>query len=168
MNADFTFKYGTRVTNEQADELKVLCPDLSTTPAIDHETKKEMPGLVTIESYWQTFTADLSAIWAIVPDIALEVKGLSKGETPIQNTISQLTVLANKLSRAIVEPDLLYNKKVEVHVPGLGLLNINEVRVEEDCCTDNLQGLLEGGWRIIAACPQPDQRRPDYVLGRTV
>jgi hypothetical protein len=60
-----------------------------------------------------------------------------------------------------------YNSKVEVHVPGLGLLAIDEVRVETDCCTDRLQDCLADGWHILAACPQPDQRRPDYVLGRT-
>lgn len=26
---------------------------------------------------------------------------------------------------------------------------------------------LDAGWRILAVCPQPDQRRPDYILGRT-
>ena len=35
-----------------------------------------------------------------------------------------------------------------------------------DACTDELQGALRDGWRIIAVCPQPSQRRPDYVLGR--
>lgn len=32
--------------------------------------------------------------------------------------------------------------------------------------TDVLQEQIAKGWRIIAACPQPDQRRPDYILGR--
>lgn len=59
------------------------------------------------------------------------------------------------------------NKKVNVSVPGFGLMCIDEVKVETDCCTDNLQGMLDAGWRILAICPQPDQRRPDYVLGRT-
>lgn len=59
-----------------------------------------------------------------------------------------------------------FNDKCEVHVPNLGLLSISEVTYVEDCCTDQLQSYLEGGWRIIAACPQPNQRRPDYILGR--
>lgn len=58
-----------------------------------------------------------------------------------------------------------FNDKCEVHVPNLGLLNVNEVTYVEDCCTNELQTHLEKGWRIVAACPQPDQRRPDYVLG---
>lgn len=60
-----------------------------------------------------------------------------------------------------------FNEKVQVHVPGLGLLLIDEVKVLVDQCTDGLQEMLNDGWRIIAACPQSDQRRPDYVIGRT-
>jgi hypothetical protein len=58
------------------------------------------------------------------------------------------------------------NKKVNVSVPGFGLLCMNQVKVECDLCTEILQGELDAGWRILAICPQPDQRRPDYVLGR--
>lgn len=56
---------------------------------------------------------------------------------------------------------------VHVHVPNIGLLMINEVRVIEDSCTDILQDWLNQGWRIIAVCPPNGTRRPDYVLGRT-
>ena len=59
------------------------------------------------------------------------------------------------------------NEKCSVAVSGLGLLTINDVRLELDCCTDNLAELLGLGWRIVAVCVQPDQRRPDYILGRT-
>ena len=58
------------------------------------------------------------------------------------------------------------NQRVHVQVPGLGLLLLDEVEVLTDCCTDILNSHLRGGWRIVAVCPQPDQRRPDYVLGR--
>jgi len=60
-----------------------------------------------------------------------------------------------------------YNDRVNVHVPGLGLLLLNELEVVEDACTDKVNSMLEDGWRIVAVCPQPDQRRPDYVLGRS-
>lgn len=59
-----------------------------------------------------------------------------------------------------------YNQKCEVHMPGQALSVYNEVMLLEDTCTDALQLELTKGWRIIAACPQPDQRRPDYILGR--
>lgn len=59
-----------------------------------------------------------------------------------------------------------YNNRVDVHMPGQFLASYNEVMVMEDCCSDGLQCQISGGWRIIACCPQPDQRRPDYILGR--
>lgn len=60
----------------------------------------------------------------------------------------------------------VFNQKCDVHVPGMALMLINRTMLLEDCCTDRLQSHLTDGWRIIAACPQPDQRRPDYILGR--
>jgi hypothetical protein len=59
-----------------------------------------------------------------------------------------------------------FNHRVNVTVPGLGLLLLNEVQAATDICTDSLNDMLKEGWRIVAVCPQPDQRRPDYVLGR--
>lgn len=61
---------------------------------------------------------------------------------------------------------LVLNKVVNVAVPGNQLLHIGEVKVAEDCCTDALQHDLDNGWSILAICPQPDQRRPDYILGK--
>lgn len=59
-----------------------------------------------------------------------------------------------------------FNKRCSVHVPSLGLLEMREAKVEEDYCTNALNQDLKDGWKILAICPQPDQRRPDYVLGR--
>lgn len=59
-----------------------------------------------------------------------------------------------------------FNEKVDVHMPGNLLMSFNETKLLEDSCTDVLQDSLNQGWRVIAACPQPDQRRPDYILGR--
>lgn len=59
-----------------------------------------------------------------------------------------------------------YNNKCEVHMPGNMLATYNQVCLLEDSCTDVLQDNLNRGWRIIAVCPQPDSRRPDYILGR--
>lgn len=58
------------------------------------------------------------------------------------------------------------NTRVHVAVPDLGLLLIEEVGVRTDYCTEALNEELRKGWKILAICPQPDQRRPDYVLGR--
>lgn len=59
-----------------------------------------------------------------------------------------------------------WNSRVEVHMPGQALSMYNRTMLIEDACTDGLQDELDKGWRIIACCPQPDQRRPDYILGR--
>ena len=59
------------------------------------------------------------------------------------------------------------NEKCNVSVAGLGLLCVDTVKLRTDHCTDALQRDLEDGWKIIAICVQPDQRRPDYILGKT-
>lgn len=59
-----------------------------------------------------------------------------------------------------------FNQKVSVHVGGGLMVTYNDLCLKEDCCTDALQSELNNGWRIIAVCVQPDQRRPDYILGR--
>jgi hypothetical protein len=58
------------------------------------------------------------------------------------------------------------NTACKVITPGPSLQTYDQAHVETDCCTNRLQGLLDDGWRILAICVQPDQRRPDYVLGR--
>lgn len=57
------------------------------------------------------------------------------------------------------------NIPCNVSIAGVSMLHIIKVQVFVDCCTDKLQDLLTAGWRILAICVQPDQRRPDYVLG---
>ena len=59
-----------------------------------------------------------------------------------------------------------YNQLVNVAVGG-STLHIDVVKVVEDYCTDRLQEELNSGWRIVAVCVQPNQRRPDYILGKT-
>lgn len=58
------------------------------------------------------------------------------------------------------------NHRINVAVPGFGLMMIKTVQVCLDCCTERLQEYLNDGWQILAICPQPDQRRPDYVIGK--
>lgn len=56
---------------------------------------------------------------------------------------------------------------LHVAIPAVGLLMMDEVTNLDDPCTDELQGMLRAGWRIIAVCPPDTQRRPDYILGRS-
>lgn len=67
---------------------------------------------------------------------------------------------------AVTEEHNEYNSHCQVHMPGNLMSTYNELLLKEDCCTDELQGALASGWRLISVCPQPDQRRPDYILGR--
>ena len=80
----------------------------------------------------------------------------------------QIMDLANKPLSIITKDagDTNYNTMCEVHIPNISMLMYNELLLKEDVCTDELQSELNCGWRIIAACPQPDKRRPDYILGR--
>lgn len=59
-----------------------------------------------------------------------------------------------------------YSRDLGAHVPSEALLRVRETMVLDNCCTEVLDGKLEEGWRLLAVCPQPDQRRPDYVIGR--
>lgn len=92
-------------------------------------------------------------------------------DSMIQAQEQRMSTMMNsfiKMSENIVEnlkADTL-NQKCDVHIGGGLLMTVNEVQVFEDYCTEELQKRLDGGWRILAVCVQPDGRRPDYVLGR--
>ena len=90
-------------------------------------------------------------------------------EGTIDGALAQFNLMAQKLLgmpglQSAASPQ--FNERVQVHMPGQALSTYNEVLLLEDHCSDALQGKLNDGWRIIAACPQPDQCRPDYILGR--
>lgn len=81
--------------------------------------------------------------------------------------IEQLLALNEKCLEQLTRAgSMCFNEKIGVNQPGLGLNLYNRLMLAEDICTDSLQGYLDEGWRIIAACPQPDARRPDYILGQ--
>lgn len=62
--------------------------------------------------------------------------------------------------------DLNTGAAVQIAVPDMALMYIDEVQVLTDLCTDMLQGELDDGWRILAVCPPNSQRRPDFIMGR--
>ena len=64
--------------------------------------------------------------------------------------------------------DQTFNNKCNVSVTDTFLFQVNQTMLLEDCCTDHLQKQLQDGWRILTICPQPNQRRPDYILGKYV
>ena len=54
---------------------------------------------------------------------------------------------------------------ISISVANAGLYDVQSVRYEEDCCTNELGALLREGWRLLAVCPPNDARRPTYILG---
>ncbi len=112
--------------------------------------------VLTAEQY-----VDLMVTGAELTDVApVNNPALNAGEN-FSNVIDKMNeVLAMETSHGT------YNTKCDVHMPGQALSMYNDTQLMEDACTGALQEQLNKGWRIIAACPQPDQRRPDYILGR--
>lgn len=97
--------------------------------------------------------------------ISCEIEGAVEVER--HTAIDSLDAVMEKIDRfAKVASNAAFNEKVEVYTPGMGLMLFNRVMLLSDACSDALQHEMDNGWRIIAACPQPDQRRPDYILGR--
>lgn len=97
-------------------------------------------------------------------------KTIRAEEPTVQNIQLILSEIENKTAKIEKIVDLLqsstFNQKVNVHVGGGLITTYNELSLKEDICTDILQTELNNGWRIIAVCVQPNQRRPDYILGR--
>lgn len=88
------------------------------------------------------------------------------------NLIQTLTQSLDKMFQTTADKmfiqggETTYNSHCEVHMPGNMLATYNELLLLEDCCTDQVQSSLNSGWRILTVCPQNNQRRPDYILGR--
>lgn len=85
----------------------------------------------------------------------------------VQGAIAHVEKLIGKIEKFAADTtNLQYNEKVEVYTPGMALMLCNRLMLLEDSCTDAVQAELDNGWLIVAACPQPNQRRPDFILGR--
>lgn len=160
MIVEFGFEWGTRLTEDQAARLA---------PVLRGENRELLVGPdpvgedgKTVPRWWSTLSADITSLLQAVPDLANKISLRKADVTPMlwESILERLDALAGKR----VEQPPRINHVVNVAIPNVGLLLINKVRVEEDCCTDRLQACLDEGWRILAICPQ-EQRRPDYILG---
>jgi hypothetical protein len=97
----------------------------------------------------------------------MDVISVSNVGDTIDGVTDKIARIADRFERfAEKVGNVQYNEKCEVYTPGMGLMLFNRTMLLSDACSDALQNELDNGWRIIAACPQPDQRRPDYILGR--
>lgn len=98
---------------------------------------------------------------------AMEAAGIELELEGVDGTM--LTKMADRRPDkygAVTSMEIAAGQVVQIAVPDLGLLQINETDWMEDACTEQLQMRLDDGWRILAVCPPNAQRRPDYILGR--
>ncbi|MCA1027008.1 hypothetical protein LCM23_12980 [Cytobacillus kochii] len=117
------------------------------------------------------YIVDLEKFTSTFPQLEFSIKGVPKSVgADHSDMITEMNKIAEKIDEAKnrFEKVVEFNQKCDIHVPNLGLMSINKLAFAIDYCTEALQGLLYKGWRIIAVCPQPDQRRPDYILGMHV
>lgn len=99
-----------------------------------------------------------------------EIKNIINVDTETQIQAIDLEQLANKISdRLGTNLTQFKNQKLEIHQPNMPLFTYNNFRVIVDSCTEVLQNeWISKGWRVVCVCPQPDQRRPDYILGKYI
>ena len=163
MLAEIEFSWGTKIPYGKAASLaEVLGHKLE--DIISNQPDDD--GLVELIS-WRTYLVDIEELNRVIPNTPFTIKRLLKTKYDYLVILEKMKEAADKLEKIAFEPPQDFNYKVNVHVPNLGLLMVNEVTWLENCCTEVLQEYLDKGWRILAVCPQPDQRRPDYILGRT-
>jgi len=117
------------------------------------------------------YLVDLDAFMLNYPTLKIRVRGIPQRSSKINdfsNVIEQMNTIQNKMENALnsFDKSIEFNQKCDVHVSNLGLLHINQVGYAVDKCSEELQDILNRGWKIIACCIQPDQRRPDYILGK--
>jgi hypothetical protein len=131
----------------------------------DLEESKIMLDKYCIESTYNI--VNLNALLSLPFKVKFSIQSTIKEvpEYELQNSVlHKLLQLESKLAN--FNPETQFNYKVGVHISDLGLLAVKYTTWLEDVCTQELQRYLDDGWRILAVCPQPDKRRPDYVLGR--
>lgn len=183
-----SFKYGFNYTEGKDLEINGLTWVKEDNPSIvynikDEATRKEK------QDYWN----NLSLVEAILqhpkhvqPNVRTLIITQAEFETCYKwvdiiqfldiDTSAQIQAIDhNKLAKAFADSILgatggnLFNNKLEIHQPNMPLFTYNDFTYITDCCTELLmQDYINKGYRVVAVCPQPDQRRPDYILGRYV
>lgn len=175
MIVKFKFKYDSLVkeSNEKDDEgnrIKELVISQEKYTRL-RDIVPELPKDPIKEPYygWEEYVGHLESVLEIVSQIEI-VSVIRSTNNPYNEFDNVLERVNSKLltidTRLEKYRDQVFNKKVNVHISGNSLLEIDDVELLDDCCTDFLKERLDKGWRIIAVCPQPDQRRPDYIIGK--
>ena len=150
MIVNFSFSYGFKPDQETVDRINKYI--------LGEKLQLDEKGEI---KYWNNYTANLNDILEITSEIRLQKTDNLSLEARLINTIERLA------GGGGFSKEQQFNERVNVHISDIGLLKINEVQVLTNECTEDLQKYLDDGWHIVAVCPQPDQRRPDYIIGRT-
>ena len=125
-------------------------------------------NVVELDPY-KEYLIEMEGFMTLFPSIKVSVRGVVQTSTnKHMGLINDLITIQDKLQTALASfnEKIEFNSKCDVHVANLGLLHVNQLAYTKDTCTEDLQLKLNCGWRILAVCVQPDQRRPDYILGR--
>ncbi len=171
------------LTKEKLDLLQAVCSkpvkyeqlskrhqDKSTTSLWSDEDKNHEDAKILLDAYYIGGNLNIVPLHRLLEldlNISFKIQNKIKEipEYNIEETIlHKLLKLESKLNH--FDENMQFNTKVGVHISDLGMLNVRHVTWLEDACTRELQRHLDEGWRILAVCPQPNSRRPDYVLGR--
>jgi hypothetical protein len=192
MFARIRFTHGHKVTKDRLDELEEFLSDkvdkydcykdedgkeidfYDWKHTIDPKKVDEEKSLVYLSediklSTSKEYIVELSSFMSAFPELEINLRGTMKANNSgFDNAINLMLQAEAKLTTALksFNEKIEFNNRCDVHIGNLGLLNINQLAYTTDKCTEELQNILNEGWRILAVCPQPDQRRPDYVLGR--
>lgn len=123
-----------------------------------------------IKTIWPDF--DLSNKWRTMDDVLIDLSEIPEWVADCPG----LSIKPLKRIRFQKPPekhlDLSHETKEfiktvnQIVMPGFELLQYGYIEVVENGCTDQIQKKLNDDFRIIAVLPQPDQRRPDYILVR--
>ena len=96
------------------------------------------------------------------------IQSIINTEVETTHNFINYDMLAEKISNSLISKtgSNLFNNKLEIHQPNMPLFTYNNFIHLNDCCTEVLQEHINEGYRVVAICPQPDQRRPAYILGK--
>lgn len=140
--------YSTNPNEDQWSAIQLLFPE---------HREQEKPSY----RYESHLTADIDTVMAVIAgkNFKVTVQAFSPHQA--------LCKIKDKYDHEIEQiENYAKGQIIQVHIPNMALLTYNEITYLDDCCTDEIQRMLNDRWRIIAVCPPNAQRRPDYILGR--
>lgn len=172
---DYQYKYATNAP----EELKALVGDDF------YERMKEPEFEQIIRTTWPMYNSfelildryDLADLMLEANDLGYKIEIRNQFEASVNldnhestNLLMMMDAATNLMQKQIAQLTSLgpqhYNEKCNAPVADGFLNQVDTVIIAEDLCTERLQDYLNSGWRILSICPQPNQRRPDYVLGQ--